>query len=835
MRDYVGIDLGTTNCAICSFNGEDVTLYKSPDQQDVTPSAIYVDRRGNKLVGLRAYNNAARNPESSATLFKRLMGTSTTMKMPDAGITTTPEECSAEMLRTLWGYLPDRVRDDSGTGTVITVPAAFNQMQKDATMAAAHAAAMGAFALMQEPVAAVMSVMRKRRSDGLFVIFDIGAGTLDIAVAQSISGHVSLLAHGGIAMCGGRDFDRLIANNIIRPWLAQQFQLPPDFASNPNYKSLLRMATLAGERAKIRLSSGSDTTISDPDFDGMGFRDEAGAEIYLDVPLSCATFDGLIGAEVAKAVGAARDAIEKAGLSPHDIDRVVFVGGPTQYKPLRERVAFELGIAPSTEVNPMTAVAEGAAVFAESVDWSSQVRGRKSTRGAMSAGARLPISFTFPSRTPDTKARIAIRLTGAVPAGCEYQIDSLDTGWTSGRGGLADGASLEVSLPRAGENSFKVFVFDPSGGNVALENSIIKIARTAATIDAIPSSSTISIEALDRLGGRPVPVALVEQGGQLPAKGRLVFAATESLRAGGLGEIKFKLWEGQIKDPITDNRFIGALTIVGGDFDDGIISAGDELICEYVVSDSGNIHMAVTVPSIRGTFRKGNFYSAELGKVDLGEAGKLIAEDAEAVLTRAMEVAGKIKSMHLDEAIKKLHAAAATPLEQSDPETAKKSMDEVLEAKSLIAKVRGEHGQEMRQLDLDKCVHVFNNFVREHATVAESGMFDSLARTAQRSIDEKRSDFESQLDELRGKGFVVLWRQDWFVVGRFKELSVASHLFPNRALFRKLIAAGESAIEADRIDELRHVVAELDMAKIGVGVDDNMLAVTNIVLKSHAS
>src|SRR6185295_9616677 len=103
--------------------------------------------------------------------------------MPDAGITTTPEECSAEMLRTLWGYLPDRIRDDSATGTVITVPAAFNQMQKDATMAAAQTAAIGAFALMQEPVAAVMSVMRKRRSDGLFVIFDLGAGTLDIAVA----------------------------------------------------------------------------------------------------------------------------------------------------------------------------------------------------------------------------------------------------------------------------------------------------------------------------------------------------------------------------------------------------------------------------------------------------------------------------------------------------------------------------------------------------------------------------------------------------------------------------------------------------------------------------
>jgi molecular chaperone DnaK len=140
---YVGIDLGTTNSAICSYDGEAVRLYKSPEQHDVTPSAIFIDKRGNKYVGARAYDSSAKNPDNSATLFKRLIGTNTPINLKAIDKVMTPEECSAEILRMLFSYLPEEIRNDESTGTVITVPAAFNQMQKDATMAAAELAGIG--------------------------------------------------------------------------------------------------------------------------------------------------------------------------------------------------------------------------------------------------------------------------------------------------------------------------------------------------------------------------------------------------------------------------------------------------------------------------------------------------------------------------------------------------------------------------------------------------------------------------------------------------------------------------------------------------------------------
>ncbi len=825
---YVGIDLGTTNSAICSFDGEKIHLYKSPEQHDVTPSAIFIDRRGNKYVGSRAYNSAAKNPDNAAVLFKRLMGTSTPVKLPAVNLTMTPEECSAEVLRSLFGYLPEEIRGDGDTGTVITVPAAFNQMQKDATMAAADAAGLGRVALMQEPVAAVMSVMRQRKNDGVFVVYDLGGGTLDIAIAESIAGRVNLLAHGGIAMCGGRDFDRILFDNIVKPWLMENFDLPEDLSANPQFKSLLRMATWAAEKAKIELSQKEETVVSLPETE-LGVRDQAGEEIYIDITIDRKRYDALIAPKVEESIQSARETLEKAGLSPHDVERVVFVGGPTHYKPLRDKVAFELGVAPSTDVNPMTAVAEGAAVFAESIDWASQNRGRKSSRGAISAGGALDLSFNYIARTPEPRAKIVAKLSRA-PAGIEFQIDSLDTGWSSGRVALKDGASVELSLAKPGDNIFKVFVFDSNGAPVALHEDKIVIARTAASIDAIPASHSIGVEARDKVGGRLILDYLVREGDQLPKKGKKSFKAGESLKAGSAGSIKFKLWEGEISDPINDNRFIGMFEIKGTDFDDGVIAAGAEMICEFEVLDSGNIILEVSVPSISGSFQSGrNFYSSQEGKLDYTSQAKNIQEQSEQTLQRLDEMASKVDDPRLEQAREKLESAGTIKSGEADPETAKQAMDNVQEAKRLLALTRKEHLKDIRQLELDKAVDFFDKVVRQHARPTEASSFDNLVKTTQRALENNSSDFESHLDDLRGRNFMILWRQDWFVIERFKWLAQDTYLFPDAREHAQLVAVGSEALKANDIDKLRAVVVNLDSIRVGSAGDDDMMAGANIV------
>ena len=365
MEHYVGIDLGTTNSAICTYDGSQTRIWKSPEQNDVTPSAIYIDRRGNKYIGQRAYDAASRSPDNCATLFKRFMGTSTPIELPSTKFTFTPEECSAEILKTLFGYLPEEIRNSSDIATVITVPAAFNQIQKDATMKAAEMAGIGKVALMQEPVAAVMSAMKGRSTDGIFLIYDFGGGTLDIAIAESIRGKVTLLAQGGIQMCGGRDFDRLLVDNLVRPWLHENFELFDDLSTNSTYKPLLRMATWATERAKIELNTKDEAIISLSEIE-VGMKDLKGNEIYLEIPLQREFYNDLIVDRINDTICAARDTLSETGLTPNDLESIIWVGGPTHYKPLRDQVSSELGIDGHLP-EPYYSVAEGASIFAESI------------------------------------------------------------------------------------------------------------------------------------------------------------------------------------------------------------------------------------------------------------------------------------------------------------------------------------------------------------------------------------------------------------------------------------------------------------------------------------
>lgn len=827
MAYYVGIDLGTTNCAIATWDGSTLKLWKSPEQNDVTPSAIYFDRRG-RYIGKRAYDLVPQDRSKSATLFKRLMGTSTPINISGQA-PVTPEWCSAEVLKTLFAYLPEEVRSQV-QGTVITVPAAFNQMQKDATLQAAEMAGIGTVALMQEPVAAVMSVMRARSSNGTFIIYDLGGGTLDVAIAEGLDGRVSLQAHGGIEMCGGRDWDRAIVANIVRPWLEKNFDLPADAPTNPAYRKLFAKLDMAAEKAKIELSARGEAAILLSEVE-IGLQDQSGADIYLDIPLSKELLDKLIEDKLTDSIEAVRETMTKAQISSQDVDRVVFVGGPTQYKTVRDKVAFELGLPGALDVNPMTAVAEGAAIFAESVDWGSQRKGRKATRGSVSAGSALAISFHYIARTPDIKSKLVVHAQGAIAEGSGFQVDSLETGWSSGRQVLKDGGSVELTLSKLGENEFKVFVFDPSGAPIALENDRITISRTAAAIDSIPASHSIGIASLEKAGGQPVMSWLVRAGDPLPKKGTMKFLAGEAIKAGSQNSLEFKVWEGEIASPVMDNRWVGSLKIPGSELEQGVIAKGAELICEYEVSDSGNVTLEVTVPSVGGSFKTGhNLYSRQESGIDYSAAGQRVHEEAERQLSRLDNFAEKVDDPQIGRAREKLDLALTASTEDGNPEQSKEAMDRVHEAKKIIAKIREKNLKPIRQMELDNVVQFFDEHVRQHAKPSEETQFDNAVRSARRAIELNDSSFENYLSDLRSKNFDILWRQDSFVVARFQWMAKSQHLFPDQVQFRQLVAMGQKAAEDDDMQKLRDVVAMMGAVRIYLGGDDGMSEDANIII-----
>jgi len=405
----------------------------------------------------------------------------------------------------------------------------------------------------------------------------------------------------------------------------------------------------------------------------------------------------------------------------------------------------------------------------------------------------------------------------------------MDTGWSSGRVSLKDGATLELLLNKPGDNTFKIFVFDSSGGPIKLPTDRIVITRTAASIDAIPASHSVGVEIREKLGGKPSLDLLVKEGEQLPKQGKKAFKAAESLKAGSPTSLKFKLWEGDL-DPVTDNSFVGMFEIRGSDFSDGVIVAGAELLVDYEINDSGNIKLKISVPSIGGLFESSrNFYSRQEAQIDFSNAAKLVKEQADRALERLDAISEKVDDEKLQKAKEKLSSASLLDPDESDPEKTKLSMDAVQEAKRLISSARQSHLSVIRQLELDGVKSFFDEHVREHARPSEESAFDNLARTAERALSKKTSEFETLLDDMRGKNWFILWRQDWFVINRFNNLSASPHLFSDQTEFRLLKQAGEGAIAANDIDKLRQILYQLDSIRTHTGSDDDMFATSNIV------
>src|SRR5271170_1502549 len=233
---YLGIDLGTSNSVIAGIVDGKAKIFRPADGGDVLPSVIYFDKRGHRLYGRRAHDQALVSPDNVAAGFKRLMGTSTPIELKGASVTLTPEECSAEIIKQLLGQAFTEMGSEDVTGAVITIPAAFNQMQSEATLRAANMAGLERVDLLQEPIAAAMGAMEGAKRSGQFLVYGLGGGTFDVALAQAINGDVNIIAHQGINMLGGRDFDRMIVNEVVRPWLASNFDLPENFQRDQQYQ-----------------------------------------------------------------------------------------------------------------------------------------------------------------------------------------------------------------------------------------------------------------------------------------------------------------------------------------------------------------------------------------------------------------------------------------------------------------------------------------------------------------------------------------------------------------------------------------------------------------------
>lgn len=824
---YLGIDLGTSNSAVVGHIDGATRLFKTSDGTDVLPSVIYLDKRGHRFIGKSAYDRLLSAPRNVAQGFKRSMGTKNPISF--AGQTWTPVECSAEIIKALVGQAMTEAGNQEVEGVVITTPAAFNQMQSEDTIAAARLAGLEKVSLLQEPIAAALAaIAHSKQKDGVFLVYDLGGGTFDLALVMSTAGVVNVIAHEGINMLGGRDFDRIIFDSIVRPWLAQTFNLPADFQRSDKYSHLADVCRHAAEKAKIQLSASSTASIFATE-DEVRATDEDGEEIYISIDLTREQMTDLIKDRIDDSIALCRKIITANGYKNDDISKIVPIGGPSKMPIIRDMLEAGLAIKVESGLDPMTAVATGAAIFAESREWAGESSAQKSGKQREVVTGSVSLALDFKSRVASEAAKVRLKPAADMPTGHEVEILD-EEGSSTGRIPIDGPLSINVNVRKNGENRFRVNVFDQQGKAVEVASREIVITRAEASAASVPMTYTLAVKIQHGFVGyeRNKLEVLVKKGTALPAQGKQTFRTGKTLVGGEDDFIAVEFYEmADDIDTPEHNLHIGNFRLSSRDeLERGErINRGDDFVIHWKMSDNGTLSFSVELPSLGRVIDATNLYRSEDGGINYdGQRGAEVAttmlarvesdlDELETTLDEDADPSGDIRKR-----IERQHAALSTSV---DADTHRSVAEEARKLRQAVALLKMKPENEERVLD-DEVAKAETSFdeLRDIAQPVDTERHDKLLVTTRRSIREKNYDAARRsLDEMQGIRMKALAESPDFLIEIFRRLAEEHHLAVDEALHAQLIEAGVEAAKSGDVDRLRMIIGQMFSNRVSTGAD----------------
>lgn len=463
--DY-GIDLGTTNSAICRMEKGEPIVIKTDVLKDTMPSCVSFTKRKSVKAGDSAFNDmksdkrraskAGKKGVSNAYVeFKRTMATNTRYHSSFMERDYSSEELSAEVLKTLKSF----VTDESFSSVVITVPAKFTVNQKTTTMEAAKLAGFKRCELLQEPIAAAMAYgLISDSKNGIWMVFDFGGGTFDAALLKVEDGIMQVFDTEGDNYLGGKNLDYAIVDNIIIPYLMNNFELS-DTMADADKKEVLRdaMKTYA-EEVKNQLSFKEKEDILS-NLGELG-EDEDGEEIELDLTVTQEEAFNVMRPYFQKAVDICKTLLQRNHLLGSQINKLILVGGPTHSPLIRQMLKEQITQNVDTSIDPMTAVATGAALYASTMD-------AEVSEADIEVGS-INFEIGYESTSVDTTEWISIKLSDKSPLTKVWvEFVRNDKAWSSGKVEVdSTGNVIETNLLESKPNSFSVMAYDEKGNIV---------------------------------------------------------------------------------------------------------------------------------------------------------------------------------------------------------------------------------------------------------------------------------------------------------------------------------------------------------------------------------
>lgn len=527
----LAIDHGTTNSCIAQMTPQGPQVIPPESNNRILPSAVYYDKRGGLQVGAaarRAIMTTTSREGQGFTGYKLQIGGDMRYEFTAARKSMTAPELGAVIIQTLLRAHYQKNGVDA-KACVITIPAKFKQNAVEGTRTAAEMAGLKYYPLIMEPVAAAMCYgFSAKEQHAEWMVFDLGGGTLDVSLVIARRGKLIVPdgGHAGDDNLGGSKFDRELAGYVLDQ-LEKKYKLTSFRQNRSKFTNEWGRLLLAVEEAKVRISSQPEAAVELPE---PLCLDDQRKEVMVNVPVTRKMYEDLIRPDAERAVEICQMLLKNNRLPAREIERLILVGGPSKTPLIRQLLAERLGIPMESSVDPMTAVAEGAAIYADQVEipeaWrASEVR----------TSEDFLLRMQYERQSPVPVYRAVGMIDGTLQDGMRVQVERLDGGWKSQEIAV-DGSgvfTVELMLSQGQKpilSEFRTTLLDSKGRILHTANEPQIWYPSLGLVNRLANSLRVAIK-----GNQTAE--LVKPGAELPASGESEFLTTKALRRGRGGDV----------------------------------------------------------------------------------------------------------------------------------------------------------------------------------------------------------------------------------------------------------------------------------------------------------
>ena len=809
------IDLGTTNSLIAKYNAGKVEVFKNPSSLKETLPSVVAFRKERIIVGDKAREMVEKDPANVFSFFKRKMGTMESFYVKSLNVEKTPIQLSAMVLRELKNFV---YSGETVESVVITIPASFDTIQSNATKKAGYEAGFTEVVLLQEPIAASLAFANKQEDaeslNGQWLVYDLGGGTFDVALVRFEDGEMRVIDHEGDNFLGGLDFDNLIIERIVVPYLRSQGDFGDLLSEMKNdggrYNKLYYELRLKAEEVKIALSSRAETDIE------FLIEDRGGVEHDIVLPVGRPLFESIIKEKIGYTLDLIKSVLEKNSLQTTDIQQLIMIGGSTYIPLVKKKIGEELGIKVNQSVDPTNAVAIGAAFYAGNKTKKIDNLGNNAANTEGSASGEKPLvtfKTAYQKATQDRDEIFMADVTGAT-TGMTYRLTRQDGGFDSGQKPLSDRISEILPLVSNELNTFNLKVFDTYSNSVPTNTPTVEILQGKFSLYGQPLPNDICIEVDDFDNNTTKLEVIFEKNAILPLKKTLVRRVSKTINKGATESLIINVLEGSRYATAAACLPLGIIEFKGQDLTMNLVKGSDvEIVIE--VSESRDLKiqavLLMTDQELSDVFspsaRVVNLEKLQSEIIELTRYGRreLSGLEREELFTEAAKVQKCI--LELEDMTKTLRSVSEKDVTdiRYQLEERKRKLAQILDE---VLKNRHAEGVKSEYFDAKRFLEW---------TLAEDGATDTHRERYERLIQNEREFLaannialiKAKIEDLRRLAWQVNQNNPTYLSGLFHHFAQLDS-YTDRRKAQSYIEMGEKALGRQNYQELKSVLYSLD-------------------------